>query len=207
MKKQFAAGALVASLAFGILASPSQAAVVDENIAFSVTNFTSAFGGSVPVDPVVGSFNITYDNTATYSNETAGIFLTGLNIALGSAISFDYDPTTGLLQVGGIQPGAGETDGPGTIQIQNATDDFYLQITGANSASPAFLQFGYGQSSQPDGFFFVDPGDPGNSITVGAPITAPVPEPSTWAMMVLGFVGVGFLARRRKQNGPALRLA
>jgi hypothetical protein len=34
-----------------------------------------------------------------------------------------------------------------------------------------------------------------------------VPEPSTWAMIILGFVGVGFMAYRRKQNGPALRLA
>jgi PEP-CTERM motif len=33
-----------------------------------------------------------------------------------------------------------------------------------------------------------------------------VPEPSTWAMMILGFVGVGFMAYRRKQNGPSLRL-
>jgi hypothetical protein len=36
---------------------------------------------------------------------------------------------------------------------------------------------------------------------------AAVPEPSTWAMMILGFVSVGFMAYRRKQNGPALRLA
>jgi hypothetical protein len=35
---------------------------------------------------------------------------------------------------------------------------------------------------------------------------APVPEASTWAMMILGFVGVGFLAYRRRGQGPALRL-
>jgi hypothetical protein len=34
-----------------------------------------------------------------------------------------------------------------------------------------------------------------------------VPEPATWAMMILGFFGVGFLAYRRKQSGPQLRLA
>lgn len=32
-----------------------------------------------------------------------------------------------------------------------------------------------------------------------------VPEPSTWAMLLLGFVGVGFMAYRRKAH-PALRL-
>jgi PEP-CTERM motif len=40
-----------------------------------------------------------------------------------------------------------------------------------------------------------------------APQVAAVPEPSTWAMMILGFCGLGFMAYRRKQNGPALRLA
>ncbi|MES2193073.1 MAG: SGNH/GDSL hydrolase family protein [Pseudomonadota bacterium] len=30
-------------------------------------------------------------------------------------------------------------------------------------------------------------------------IAAPVPEPSTWALMILGFAGVGFMAYRRRQ--------
>jgi hypothetical protein len=34
-------------------------------------------------------------------------------------------------------------------------------------------------------------------------VLAPVPEPSTWAMMLLGFIGVGFMAYRRKAK-PAL---
>jgi hypothetical protein len=34
-----------------------------------------------------------------------------------------------------------------------------------------------------------------------------VPEPSTWAMVILGFLGVGFMAYRRKQTGPAVRVA
>jgi PEP-CTERM motif len=36
---------------------------------------------------------------------------------------------------------------------------------------------------------------------------AAVPEPSTWAMMILGFGGLGFMAYRRKQAGPALSAA
>ena len=31
-------------------------------------------------------------------------------------------------------------------------------------------------------------------------LTAPVPEPSTWAMMILGFLGVGFMAYRRRKG-------
>jgi outer membrane lipase/esterase len=39
------------------------------------------------------------------------------------------------------------------------------------------------------------------SVAVGTP------EPSTWAMMILGFMGVGFMAYRRRSNGPALHVA
>jgi hypothetical protein len=38
-------------------------------------------------------------------------------------------------------------------------------------------------------------------------VAGAVPEPSTWAMMILGFCGVGFMAYRRKQNGSALSVA
>ena len=37
-------------------------------------------------------------------------------------------------------------------------------------------------------------------------ITAAVPEPGTWAMMILGFAGVGFLAYRRRSDGTTLRI-
>jgi hypothetical protein len=36
-------------------------------------------------------------------------------------------------------------------------------------------------------------------------LTSPVPEPSTWAMLILGFFGIGFVAYRQKGK-PALRL-
>lgn len=45
------------------------------------------------------------------------------------------------------------------------------------------------------------------NVAVDAVQVASVPEPSTWAMMILGFVGLGFMAYRRKQNGPAFRVA
>ncbi|WXU09274.1 PEPxxWA-CTERM sorting domain-containing protein [Bradyrhizobium symbiodeficiens] len=37
--------------------------------------------------------------------------------------------------------------------------------------------------------------------------TSPVPEPSTWAMMILGFAGVGFVAYRRRNQVSALTAA
>jgi hypothetical protein len=37
-------------------------------------------------------------------------------------------------------------------------------------------------------------------------VTPAVPEPSTWAMMIAGFAGVGFVSYRQKSNEPALRI-
>jgi hypothetical protein len=37
---------------------------------------------------------------------------------------------------------------------------------------------------------------------VGAPLVAPVPELSTWAMMLLGFGGLGFAGYRRARRRP-----
>jgi hypothetical protein len=46
----------------------------------------------------------------------------------------------------------------------------------------------------------------GNDVIQVAQLTGAVPEPSTWAMMILGFAGVGFMAYRRKGQGQ-FRLA
>jgi hypothetical protein len=45
----------------------------------------------------------------------------------------------------------------------------------------------------------------GGTFTLSSTTISAVPEPSTWAMLILGFVGVGFVAsRRKKQNTPSV---
>jgi hypothetical protein len=57
-------------------------------------------------------------------------------------------------------------------------------------------------------FSFSVAGDPTNPNDLGSfTLEAAVPEPSTWAMMVLGFCGLGFMAYRRKKTGYALSAA
>ena len=54
-----------------------------------------------------------------------------------------------------------------------------------------------------DGFFFgadlLGPSG-GTGSVAGDTIVAGVPEPSTWAMMILGFAGIGFMAYRRRKG-------
>jgi hypothetical protein len=48
---------------------------------------------------------------------------------------------------------------------------------------------------------------PNPAVTSIVNVAAAVPEPSTWAMMILGFAGVGFMAYRRKDKPLDFRLA
>jgi hypothetical protein len=65
----------------------------------------------------------------------------------------------------------------------------------------------------PDGSYFIEilgtvpVGQDVSLLVNGNTFTAAIPEPSTWAMMVLGFLAVGFLAYRRKAQGVAFRFA
>ena len=72
-------------------------------------------------------------------------------------------------------------------------------ITAAGDAAP----LGFALS-------FLNPGLADNQTlvfeTTDLSRTTPVPEPSTWALMILGFAGVGFMAYRRKDQGLAFRI-
>jgi PEP-CTERM motif len=60
-------------------------------------------------------------------------------------------------------------------------------------------------------FAAINPVNAGQGTNVGPildnVVLTAVPEPSTWAMMILGFFGVGFMAYRRKSSASGLRLA
>jgi hypothetical protein len=69
----------------------------------------------------------------------------------------------------------------------------HLQL-GFSAGSCSLSITGNGAGGIPAGFAFrLDPG----TLSVSA-----VPEASTWAMMVLGFASVGFMAYRRKTAPP-----
>jgi hypothetical protein len=42
--------------------------------------------------------------------------------------------------------------------------------------------------------------DDGIRLIASGSLTSAVPEPATWAMMILGFAGIGFMAYRRKSK-------
>jgi hypothetical protein len=58
---------------------------------------------------------------------------------------------------------------------------------------------GGGMDGTPNTLFFTD-GINGETGGLFGSITAAVPEPSTWAMMLAGFGGLAFLAARRRRS-------
>jgi hypothetical protein len=92
-----------------------------------------------------------------------------------------FDGTPGLSQNGLLWVG-----------VTNGADENIFFFNGSY-----FILDVYNQAS-PDGAFF-------SASVIDVSITA-VPEPATWALMALGFAGLGFMAYRRKSK-PALMAA
>jgi hypothetical protein len=76
-----------------------------------------------------------------------------------------------------------------------------INFTTPNDSQSTFYDFALNTFTTP-GVALTD-----NPFGDDATLTTAVPEPSTWAMMILGFFGIGFMAYRRKQNGSALSVA
>jgi hypothetical protein len=187
---------LAAAIAAPLISAPAQAATITDQVTFTALGFSTS-GGPVPVDPVTGTFLITFDPTQTYTDQTAGITLKSLNINLGSALSFSYNPTgpsADELIVGGA------ADGASMVQFNPPTDDFWLFID-TFTTSPTFDQVGYAQVSAGPSIFFTDKSAGGSgTVTVGPPPSGGVPEPATWAVMLTGFGGVGLAMRWRRKS-------
>jgi Protein of unknown function (DUF642)/PEP-CTERM motif len=130
-----------------------------------------------------------YHDTGPYGGVSQSIATTvgghyALSFYLGSS------PEYGLPD--SIVASAGLTTG--TFTSANSTPNFWqLETLLFTAASPSTVISLVGNSGT--SYIGLD------NVAVTA-----VPEPSSWAMMILGFMGVGFMAYRRK-NGFAFRLA
>jgi PEP-CTERM motif len=84
------------------------------------------------------------------------------------------------------------------------TTDFTTSINCGNGCS-GFGTFHLGLATGFEDISF-DPTGGAVAFDESTAVTSAVPEPSTWAMMILGFCGIGFMAYRRKSK-PSFRFA
>jgi hypothetical protein len=164
----------------------------------------SAFGFTFVLDaaqskPVIGSATAPQLDLTFAATGTGSIFL----------FASDTDFVTGgpyLLAIGGSN-----SNGSGTVtgRAWGGTSNTALQFSGANlfGTLGPFSGAAFSGTAVDTLTPTVNP----FSLTIGVAITrdtagtstgdfnmSAVPEPATWAMMMIGFVGVGFLAYRRR---------
>jgi hypothetical protein len=165
---------------------------------------TSAFGYTFVLDtaqskPVLGS--------ATAPQ----LDLTFAATAAGSGSIFIFASDTDFVTGGPFLLALGGTGGSVTGRAWGGTSDTALDFSATNLFATVGPLSGAAFSGTANGTLTptVNP----FSLTIGAAITGTstgdlnvraVPEPSTWAMMILGFAGIGFMTYRKRKNGLAI---
>jgi hypothetical protein len=144
-------------------------------------NYTFSYSGFQVYSPVStwsGSFTIIYDPNLLHA--------TGNLIGFNSNLPSNYSPFEYLLD--NHQLYFGDDCSITQCDATAGTDTAWFNSTTAviySTSNNNFDNFGTG----------------------GFVLASPVPEPSTWAMMILGFVGVGAMTYRRRKQTAALRVA
>ncbi len=148
-----------------------------DTITVSANFVATGFRTGAPVDPVTGTFSVTFDNDVFTDGQTAGITLSNLNIAVDARPAFFYNPDLDLLILGSTFNGL--------FTVIHDTNDFFLTI-GHASTAPINVQLVYAQD--------------GSAVFRGAATLTPtpIPEPSTLALAMIGVIGIALRERVRR---------
>lgn len=139
---------------------------------------------------VLGSNNITnYAITITsgldvsvYNPGNASMFVFGTALtATATDLNFDFNGAANSFLVFNRGPGLG--------------DHYCFETSGCSGVFNSAESFRFGQSGQFQG----EQREGIQAIASIAAVQPGVPEPTTWAMMLLGFAGVGYSMRRRRK--------
>lgn len=149
--------------------------------------FTGTGTASLPYSSNMYAPNSTGTNDSA-AFETA-VFTGTFTLSSAGSVSFTVgsDDDT-FVYLNGVLIG----DNPG---IHGVTD---VAFSGNGVAGVNTLEIFYDDREETGAFL-----DVGATVALSPPVTSAVPESSTWAMMILGFFGLGFVAHRRKQTGSA----
>jgi hypothetical protein len=186
----------------------AQFAHADTVYTYTGTDFTTAQAPFTSSDSITGSFTVTTP------------LADSLSLAAVSFTSYSFFDGVDTLTNLNSFPMSNSNSPLGFAVSTNASGNiiaWYIDIQGNPGTSVANDNISTYDNGPPGTFDFVGNCpivcDAGASVAFndGAPGTwavstvSPVPEPSTWAMMILGFAGIGFMAYRRKNS--AYRLA
>lgn len=118
--------------------------------------------------------------------------------AVGSGLQLGLNETVDWIGVPLRSATWSETDKHLTV----STNEIYTVTLYTYVSANVYFGSSASISSFVDPTFAIDPAtfDPGELNLIFSSNIGAVPEPSTWAMMILGFFGTGFMAFRRKST-------
>jgi len=160
----------------------------------------------------VGNFQVSgaFDRLGIYSG-TLSIDMTSGQIVAADIIVPGYEFNGHIYQGANYQ----SIQATYIVQVLQPNSDILLQLAFTTPGSPSGSLVGFtggsifeedvysSSTGEIDGTYLVVNGMITGSVGTVSAIAA-VPEPSTWAMMILGFAGVGFMAYRRSSQGAAI---
>ena len=220
--------ALLVSTAFLACGSAARADVVTYSLDTgntALSGFPTPYGSVTINRTSTTTANVTFQSTSTggfqYSFIDGGVADLNVNgtYTLGPVV---FTPLSGAFSTATFVSNVpGNVDGIGNFNLSiNASDGFgsasqTITFTLTDTGAPWLSAANVLLPTDPVGAHIAVCGGtigacaPGNTAVVtgfSGGHVAPVPELATWAMMILGFAGVGLLAYRRKSQGYTLRL-
>lgn len=200
MKRSLYALCAASTLAF---ATPATAAstLTWDNITYTLTLNSITNGG------LTGNFTLGISGINTGADSGSG--RTGIN-----AFAFNGQPTavsgtsTGFtFMLGGLNSTGCDSSGTGFFCFTNA--GYTLPAGSSTSLNFSVTNTADAWASWTPSFKIDWTGTKNNYDLVSQPIplNTAVPEPATWAMMLLGFAGIGFAIRRRRSQNVLAQVA
>lgn len=166
--------------------------------------FVSTLGAVAPASAALLDFQLSGSQQAMFQIDTDAVpNFSSTNALTGNQVRFDNVSGT----FGGVSTSSASVSF-GTNLIAdlniNGTALGFTQLSGNGpdlfTGNPADPVFTFGSFNLANPFFGQ------NDVLKVSAVIAAVPEPSTWAMMIIGFAGLGFAFYRRK-NKMALNVA
>jgi hypothetical protein len=209
-----------AALGFlGAAVAPSHAVIVGTADSSNSIPFDTYLGGSTYQQVYAGLSSINISSLTFYNSKTPGgtpatgqfqLYLSyvsaSTNIANFDNTSIAFPDPSSLVYTGALPALAnGKLEFTLSQAFNYNSANGYLMLTVFNPSPSGdgnlFLDVDL-NNAQTNGRFSAYPYQPFNQglVTGFNEQVAAVPEPSTWAMMLLGFAGVGFLAYRRRNQ-------
>ena len=194
--KHAAATLFVSAMLMNVSASPSSASTWNnQTLTFNYyfPNYGDVFPGSPITFVADGSSHLsTFANLAPATFSVVGIGPNKVQISYEYPIaSYPNGATLNVFPFNGFN-----ISGPnGLSPIISAFVDSNSNVTGLTDSDIGFTTNSV--SVNLAGVVF----PPGSAGLIDIQFAGAVPEPSTWAMMILGFCGLGFLLHRRKSSG------